>query len=132
MDPGTLIMSALAGGASAGVKDTATQAVKDAYAGLKRLLQGRFHGRQAAEMALQQHEAKPEVWERVLREELTETGAGQDKEILDAAKQLMALLDPAGSSAGKYQVQFNAPVQGAVIGDHAQVTQSFGSPPPKR
>src|SRR5207253_2604035 len=50
LDPVTLITSALLGGASAGLKDTATQSVKDAYAGLKRLIHRRFHGRNEAEV----------------------------------------------------------------------------------
>jgi hypothetical protein len=61
LDPVTLITSALLGGASAGLKDTATQSVKDAYAGLKGPIQRRFHGRNEAEVALAQHQAKPEV-----------------------------------------------------------------------
>ena len=125
MDPVTLITSALLGGASAGLKDTATQSVKDAYAGLKGLIQQRFRGRNEAEIALAQHEAKPEAWAPALREELAEAGADRDEEILEAARRLMALMDPAGTAAGKYQVQFNAPVQGVVMGDHAQVTQTF-------
>jgi hypothetical protein len=40
----------------------ATQNVKDAYAGLKGLIQRRFHGRNEAEVALAQHQANPEVW----------------------------------------------------------------------
>jgi hypothetical protein len=125
LDTVTLITSALIGGASAGLKDTATQSVRDAYAGLKALLQRRFRGRNEAEVALAQHEAKPEVWAPALREELVQAGADQDEEILEATRHLMALLDPAGASAGKYQVQFNAPVQGVVMGDHAEVTQTF-------
>ena len=38
MDPISLIVAALAAGASAAVKDTAGQAVKDAYSGLKALV----------------------------------------------------------------------------------------------
>ena len=125
MDPVTLITSALLGGASAGLKDTATQSVKDAYAGLKALIKQRFHGRNEAEVALAQHEAKPEVWAPALREELAQAGADRDEEILEASRHLLALLDPAGSAAGKYVVQFTGPVQGVVMGDHAQVAQTF-------
>jgi hypothetical protein len=55
---------------SAGLKDTATQSVKDAYAGLKGLIQRRFHSRNEAEVALARHKATPEVWAPALREEL--------------------------------------------------------------
>jgi hypothetical protein len=39
MDPITIIVTALALGAAAGLKPTAEQAVQDAYAGVKRLIQ---------------------------------------------------------------------------------------------
>ena len=39
MDPITIIVTALALGAAAGLKPTAEQAVKVAYAGLKKLIQ---------------------------------------------------------------------------------------------
>ena len=45
MDPVTLIVTALAAGAVFGLKDTASAAVKDAYAGLKALVKRRFVGR---------------------------------------------------------------------------------------
>jgi hypothetical protein len=45
LDATTLITSALLGGAAAGLKDTATQGVKDSYGALKNLIQGRFWGR---------------------------------------------------------------------------------------
>ena len=43
MDPGTLIVTALALGAAAGLKATAEQAVKDTYSGLKRLIIDHYH-----------------------------------------------------------------------------------------
>lgn len=129
MDPVTLITSALIAGATTGLKNTTTQAVKDGYGGLRALIKRRFQGRKEAQIALDQHGVKPEVWEPALRDELTQTGADQDEEILEAARSLMALVDPSGAAAGKYQVQFTGPVQGVVIGDHSQVTQTFGKPP---
>lgn len=42
MDPITMIVSAIALGAAAGLKPTAEQAVKDAYAGLKALIQLKY------------------------------------------------------------------------------------------
>jgi hypothetical protein len=131
LDPVTLITSALLGGASAGLKDTATLSVKDAYAGLKALIQRRFHGRQEAGVALAQHDANPEVWAPALREELAQAGADRDKEILEAARRLLALLDPAGAAGGKYRIQFSGPAQGVVMGDHAQVTQTFQAQSPE-
>jgi hypothetical protein len=42
MDPVTLILTALVAGAAASVKDTANQAVKDAYNGLQDLIKRKF------------------------------------------------------------------------------------------
>jgi hypothetical protein len=59
MDPISLIIAALAAGAIAGVKNTAGQAVNDAYAGLKALVRRRFAGNRDAEAALDQSEQQP-------------------------------------------------------------------------
>jgi hypothetical protein len=40
----------------------------------------------------------------------------------------MALVDTQRPPVGKYKVEILGPAQGTVIGDHAEVTQSFGSP----
>ena len=42
MDPITLIVTALAAGAALGITDTASSAIKDAYAGLKALVKKRL------------------------------------------------------------------------------------------
>jgi hypothetical protein len=76
-----LIVTALIAGATAAAKDTASQAVKDAYSGLKAIIHKRFAGKAPAETALQQHEADPDVWRKPLEKSLTETGAGEDREI---------------------------------------------------
>jgi hypothetical protein len=124
MEPTTLILTALAAGAAAAAKDTASQAIKDGYAGLKSLVQKRFAGKPEAEMALTQHEKKPEVWEAPLKEALAETGSDQDKEILQKAQTLMQLIQPQQASQGKYNIQIGQ-AKGTVIGDNAQVTQNF-------
>ena len=51
MDPVSLIVAALAAGASEGAKTTVSEAVKDAYAGLKKLVQARLAGRISGEDA---------------------------------------------------------------------------------
>ena len=60
MDPITLIVTALAAGAALGVSDTASSAVKDAYAGLKALVKKRFRGKADAELVLAKHEQASE------------------------------------------------------------------------
>src|SRR5664280_2307950 len=110
-------MGALAAGAVAGVSETATTAVKDAYKGLKNLVARRLAGRPAAEVALAEHEQDPETWGAPLGKELTQAGATTDPEVVEAAKKLMALVDPEGSTAGKYKVDLRG-AQGVQVGDH--------------
>ena len=125
MDPVTVIVSALVAGAAAGAKDTASQAVKDAYNGLKTLIQKRFSGKPEAEMALAQHEKKPEVWEAPLKDALVNTGVDKDKAILQSAEKLLKLVQPQQVGMGKYSVQIGE-AQGVVVGDQAQVEMTFG------
>lgn len=125
MEPTTLIVSALVAGVTAALKETASQAVKDAYAGLKALIQKRFAGKPEAEMALAQHEKKPEVWEAPLKDAFAETGADKDEAILQAAEKLLKLVQPQQVGTGKYSVQIGE-AKGVVIGDQAQVEMTFG------
>ena len=124
MDPVTLIASALAAGAAAAAKDTASQAVKDAYAGFKALIQKRFTDRPEAEMALAKHEEKPKVWEAPLKDALVETGVDKDQEVLQMAQQLLKLVHPQQAAQGKYSIQIGE-AKGVVIGDDAEVTMTF-------
>ena len=125
MDPVTVIVSALVAGVAAAAKDTASQAVKDAYSGLKALIQKRFAGKPEAEMALAQHEKKPEVWEAPLKDALVNTGVDKDKAILQSAEKLLKLVQPQQVGMGKYSVQIGE-AQGVVVGDQAQVEMTFG------
>jgi hypothetical protein len=129
MDPVTLILTALATGAAASAKDVTGQAVKDAYNGLKALVKNKLVGKPDAEMALVQHEKKPEVWKAPLEDGLKEAGVAQDQEIIAAAQQLMTLVQPQQAAMGKYNVQITGNVQGFAQGDHQQVTMNFGNKP---
>jgi len=88
-----LILAALAAGAAAASKDVASQALKDAYNGLKALLIDHFGGRPEAELALAQHATKPDVWKLPLQDALTSTGADTDAAILEAARHLQQLAE---------------------------------------
>jgi hypothetical protein len=111
MEPISLILSALAVGASTGFTETAGQAVKDAYTGLKALLRRKLGG------------------ERPTEQRLTEAGVDNDEEIIRAAQRVLALVDPDGARAGKYNVAISGG-RGIVVGDHAQVTMTFGDEHP--
>src|ERR1700733_7099169 len=104
MDPVTLVEGAMAAGALSGVKDTASQAVKDGYGALKAKIKGRFSGNAKAELILAEHETAPQTWGCPLMVELAASGADQDVDILAAAQALMKLVDPAGYQSGKYEV----------------------------
>jgi hypothetical protein len=128
MDPITLIVTALAAGAALGLKDTASSAVRDAYAGLKALVTKRLAGRSAAGVVLSGHEKAPETWQAPLMAELSEAGADHDPGLVAAAQALMNLVDKAGARAGKYTVDARG-AQGVQIGDHTRQDNVFHAPP---
>lgn len=102
MDPISLIVSALVAGAVAASQEVAGQVIKDGYNSLKTLLQSKFGGKGDGEDALAKVESKPESEARqaVLKEELESVSAGDDTQILTAAKELMAALQKAGGAGG--------------------------------
>ena len=118
MDPVTLILAALAAGAT----KVAGEAAPDAYRGLKALIRRRFAGNPKAELALVEHEEDPDTYEKPLAKQLEATGAAQDTEILAAARELLRASEQAGlTQIGKYNVQISGGKVG-VVGDQAHVT----------
>jgi hypothetical protein len=89
MDPQTLIVTALALGAAAGLKDTATQVVKDAYAGLKSLIQRRYAG---VDLSAVERKPDSEAKRDSLAEDLAEAGAATDETVLRQAQELIQLV----------------------------------------
>jgi hypothetical protein len=89
MDPVTMAVLALAAGAAAGLKPTAEQAVKDAYAGVKALIQRKFE-----KVDLTPLELRPdsEAERKSVREYLTDAGAGKDEELMDKVSALIEVL----------------------------------------
>lgn len=131
MDPITLIVMALAAGAASGITDSASSAVKDAYAGLKALVRRRLAGRPDAEVVLTRHEQDPVTWQAPLNFELTDAGADRDPDLVAAAQALMKLVDKAGAQAGKYHVDVRG-AQGVQIGGHNRQNNVFNAPPDAR
>ncbi len=86
MDPITLIVTAAALGAAAGIKATAEQAIRDAYSGLKALITRKY-----SSISLAQLEESPDSQARraVVQEDLSKAGAGSDEELLRQAKKIM-------------------------------------------
>ena len=121
MDPITLILTALA----AGLQATASEAVKDAYTGLKTVLQRKFAGKPSAEMVLTEHESDPKTWEAPLKKALVQEGVSQDPEVIAAAQKVMSRDQPQQAAMGKYNVQIAGNVQGFAQGDHQNVTMNL-------
>jgi hypothetical protein len=129
MDPITLIVAALAAGAATGMGDTASQAIKDAYAGLKALIKRRFAGNAKAEETLADHEADPEKYGKPMEKQVKESGVAEDPSVIEAAQRLMKLLDPQGSAAGQYNVGSISADRGGIAAAHIEGGASAGYHP---
>ena len=124
MDPVSLIVAALAAGASAALKDTAGQAVRDAYGGFKALLKRKLGDAPLTEQVIEKHAEAPEVWEKPLQEELAAANVAEDEDVIRAAQELLARVDPEGARGGKYNVTITGG-KGIVVGDTATVEMTF-------
>ncbi len=124
VEPVSLIVGALA----AGIAETGKAAVKDAYEALKGRISALFAGKPAAELALTEHAADPQTWDKPLEKALSESGAATDADVVAAAQELMRLVDEAGSRAGKYHVDLRG-AHGVQVGDRNQQVNLFGTPP---
>lgn len=100
MDPITLILTALV----AGTAKAASDAVPDAYKGLKALIQKKVAGKPVAEAMLAEHEKDPETYAAPLKKNLVEVGVDQDEEILKAAQALLEQLKPEAAAAGTINI----------------------------
>jgi hypothetical protein len=129
MDPLTLLLTALTAGLAASVKDTASEAVKDAYTGLKTLIQRKFEGKPKAQAALVAYEEDPETYEKPLKKALIEEHLDQDQDLLETASKLMGLLQAQQAGRGLNIVQNTGTVQGQIVENTGTVTMNFGEPP---
>ena len=100
MEPVTMITTALVLGAAAGLKPTAEQAVKDAYAALKGLIKSKYPNVSVDQLEESQSKARRSVVE----EDLAATRAAADREVLQHAKDLLEA------------VQQHAPAAAAAVG----------------
>lgn len=130
MDPISLIVGALAAGATTGLKDTTTDALKDAYAGLRELVRRRFAGRRVAEMALIEHEKAPDTWRQPLVAELAAAGADADTAIIAAAQRVMTIAGDTSGVSGKYTISIQD-ANGAVVGDSNTQVNTFSPTQPR-
>ena len=89
MDPVTDIVTALALGAAAGLTDVAKTGIKDSYNALKTLIQDRYH---KVTLAPLEESPKSKARQAVVKEDLEDTAAGADNEVLQHAKSLLELI----------------------------------------
>lgn len=128
MEPVTLIVSALLGGLTSGLTDTAKAATKDIYDALRSRLMKKADKNEDAQDAITKIEKQPDSKARqeLLKEELNKLDLGKDEELLKLAQSLLDALKATSGNGGKFNnlnIQNN---QGVVIGDNANVTQNFG------
>lgn len=126
MDPVTLIVAALTAGVSAGISDSAKEAVHNTYKRLRAALGTRFGGDPVANQMLERHAKNPGGYDAAMRDVVEESGVGGDADIVGLARELLSAADPAGAQVGKYNVHIASGQVGA-IGDHATVNQTFGT-----
>jgi len=83
----------------------ASEAIKDAYTGLKNLIKGRVGRKAEADLILDRLDEKPAVWEQPVRALLAEYQIEKDPEVVQAARKLMDLIGPSQMSVGDRNIQ---------------------------
>jgi hypothetical protein len=123
-----VVISALAAGAAAGAKDTASAAVKDAYAGLLSGLRRRFGQAKADEIQdlAKAHIDDGDVVRKQLMEALDSAKIAVDDDLLAAANSVLAQRDPTRARASKYTVDMRN-AQAVQVGDHNTMTVHLDS-----
>lgn len=97
VDPLTVVVAAIALGAQEGVRETVAAAVKDTYAGLKRLITDRYKG---VDPAAVENKPSSDAKRASLEEDLKDAGAEQDAELLAAAKAVIEAVRADNPEAG--------------------------------
>jgi hypothetical protein len=102
MDPTTIIAAALAAGAAAGLKKTASKAVQDAYGALKTLLRNVYKDHTHVIDAVEHLTKKPsdEHRRKGLESELKEAGLHTHAELVNAADHVLKVVEAEAPEAG--------------------------------
>ncbi|HWM11809.1 MAG TPA: hypothetical protein VNO82_20795 [Solirubrobacteraceae bacterium] len=125
MDPVSLVVTAIVSGAATALSDSAGDAVRAAYGRLKGLIGRRLAGDDAGRTALENVEGEDgDAWKAPLESRLRKHMSEDDEELVLAAQELLAQVDPEGAHSGKYVVNVTDS-KGVQIGDHAQATMIF-------
>ncbi|WIX90320.1 hypothetical protein [Amycolatopsis sp. DG1A-15b] len=123
-----VVLTALTAGAAAGLKDTATSAVKDSYTALrtrtlKVLKTGRANGAETG-TTVEQLVADPAEHRQDLIEILAAAKPAEVAELAEAAQTVLSALDSGNSTAGKFTVYADN-AKGIVVGDHTVANFTF-------
>jgi hypothetical protein len=121
-----VVVSALTAGAAVGMKEAATAAMKDAYAGLVEAIRRRLGHRRAEELValVQEHAADPAARREELVAALTAADAATNDKVVAAARRVLAEVDPVGIQGGKYTVDARE-AKGVQVGDDNTMTLNF-------
>ena len=92
MEPVTLIVAAVALGASDGARETTRQAIGDAYTAVKGWIANRY-GSVTAEIEGLEREPEEELRRALLAKKLDQAGAGDDAELLSLAQALLGAVE---------------------------------------
>ena len=120
MDPVSLIVTALVSGLSAGLGESASAAMKDAYGILRDRLQRTFNADPVARATLDAHATSPDTWDRLLREQISRLGADRDGDVLEAAQRVLTIADARGSRSGSHHIHVGGHGR-AAVGDRGDV-----------
>jgi hypothetical protein len=117
MDPVTLIVTALAAGATKGLTDAAAAAIGDTYRQLKAAIKNRLAKHPRAESTLEDFLDDPTTYEKPMIKQISDAKLDTDEEVLHLAKTVLESADPAGAKIGKYNIDMRH-VRNAQIGDN--------------
>lgn len=122
------IVAALTAGMAAGVTSAASAAVQDAYGGLRNAV-GRVLVRECADgedavVLLGSDAVAPAEARQRLMAALTMAGAAEDKDVVAAARRVLALTGEPGRVTGKYVLDLRE-AQGTQVGDGNTQTVHF-------
>ncbi|GAB23192.1 hypothetical protein GOPIP_039_01390 [Gordonia polyisoprenivorans NBRC 16320 = JCM 10675] len=92
MEPVTVIATAIALGASDGARETTKKAIGDAYAAVKGWITSRY-GSVSGEIVGLEQEPEEGLRRALLAKKLDQAGAGNDVELLDLARTLIAVVE---------------------------------------
>ena len=98
MEPVTMIATAVAIGASEGLRKTAKEAITDAYAALKSWITSKYSSVGADVTGLEQEPAE-EMRRALLAKKLAAAGAGDDEQLRELAQTFLALVEEQEPSA---------------------------------